>query len=214
MLERNYLSLKNGKSSGPDNLHPRVLKEFADQLCEPLAKIFNMSLTEGVLPLEWKAANITAIFKKGSRKDAGNYRPLVLHLLWLKSWSDLKSGLRDAIVKHGFVPGRSCTTQLLCQLEDWTESIDNGEPVDVIYLDFKKAFDSSPHARLLKKVESLGIRDPLLSWVKAFLSERVQRVVIDGSKSDWTSVLSGIPQGSVLRPTLFVIFVKVDIHWF
>ena len=110
--------------------------------------------------------------------------------------------------QHGFVPGRDCITQLLLCLEDWTTMIENGDSFDVIYTDFSKAFDSVPHERLLKKLDHLGIRGNILSWIRSFLSGRSQCVNVEGALSEWKKVLSGIPQGSVLGPLLFVVFIN------
>ena len=106
--------------------------------------------------------------------------------------------------QHGFVTGKSCVTQLLEFMEELTESLDSGEDVDVIYLDFCKAFDKVPHRRLLKKLYNYGITGKIFSWVKEFLSDRKQRVTIKGSKSEWRTISSGIPQGSVQGPILFL----------
>ena len=100
--------------------------------------------------------------------------------------------------QHGFISGKSCITQLLEFMEDITESIDNGKDVDIVYLDFSKAFDKVAHTRLIKKLENYGITGTLLNWIQDFLSNRKQRVVIKGESLDWTDVTSGIPQGSVL----------------
>ena len=110
--------------------------------------------------------------------------------------------------QHGFVPGRSCITQLLTTLEDWTSVLDAGEDVDVIYLDIKKAFDSVPHLRLSSNLEAYNITGQIKDWISEFLHDRRQRVVINSAKSNWSKVKSGVPQGSVLAPILFALYIN------
>ena len=210
-------SLNTSKSCGPDNCHPYFLKECAVEIYLPLTDIFRKSVASGEVPEDWRKANITCIFKTGNRQDPGNYRPVSLTSVICKL---LESNIREVMMEHlsshkllsdsqfGFRKNRSTILQLLTVMEDWTEALDNNLQVDTVYMDFRKAFDSIPHKRLIKKLEGYGINGTLLKWLKNFLNERKQRVVINGKSSKWTDVLSGIPQGSILGPILFIIYIN------
>jgi len=209
--------LNPSKSGGPDNCHPCVFKEVKEGLLQPLFLIFKRSLNEGQLPPSWKEATVTPIFKKGCRSLPSNYRPVSLTSIVCKMLeSIIKDNLMEhftrnnlfATNQHGFHTGHSCVTQLLNVMEDWTNIIDSGALVDIIYLDFQKAFDHIPHNRLLSKVKSYGIEGNLLKWIHNFLTNRKQQVNVRGSYSNWTNTTSGVPQGSVLGPILFLVFVN------
>ena len=137
-----------------------------EQISKPLAHVFNMSLREGIVPLEWKEANIIPLFKKGSRNKSVNYRPVSLTSVICKLLeSIIRDHIMDFLIKHklinssqhGFLKSKSCLTNLLCFFEEITKWVDEGSPVDIIYLDFQKAFDKVPHQRLILKLKSNGI---------------------------------------------------------
>ena len=177
------------RSCGPDELHPRMLKELAVKMATPMTKLFNQSLFRGEVPKEWKMANVSPIFKKGSRKVAAKYCPVSLISISCKI---MEAAVRETILTHlsrnsllstrqfGFLGGWSTILQRLTFLDKCVDAISRGNGTDIVYVDFQKALDTVPHKRLMVKLQAYGISGVILNWINAFLNGRTQRVIVNG----------------------------------
>ena len=211
------LNINTHKTCGPDQIHGRVLKETADIISPFLRTLFQSSLDSQVIPDDWRSANVTPLFKQGDKQQPSNYRPISLTSIVSKLFEQI---INSNIMQHlevnnilsdhqyDFHHSRSCETLLITLLHDLSHCYDAGIQTDIIFTDFAKAFDSVPHKHLLYKLEWYGIRGTVNNWISPFLNGRTQCVVLDGVSSPRCSVLSGVPQGTVLGPTLFSIYIN------
>ena len=211
-----FKNLKPHKAAGPDDIPLMLLKEAADEIAQAITLLFQASLNQGNTPSTWCKALVVPIFMKGSKSDASNYRPIsstsilcklcehILHSTILTHLANHKI-LSDA--QHGFRKRRSCDTQLLLALNDFAKGLEDKSQTDIIFLYFARAFDKVSHQGLLKKSYYYGIHGHTFKWIESFLDNRSQQVVIDGHFSIDTKITSGVPQGSVLGPLIFLIYI-------
>ena len=196
---------------------PRLLKLAAPFIADEVTYICNHSISNSIFPSKWKEAKVAPLHKNGPREEVNNYRPIsILPVLSKVLEKHVHESLSDYLHQHkllhktqfGFRAQHSCETALVNMIDLWLNAIDNGQMIGVVLVDFKKAFDLVDHQILINKLEMYGIKDQALSWFKTYLTNRKQQVTINNSKSDFKHISCGVPQGSILGPLLFLLFIN------
>lgn len=209
------LSLKAKHTAGPDVIPAFFIKKISSFLAEPLTILFNLSLAQGIYPDAWKVSKVIPLFKGGDRANGENYRPISImdnfakifeRVIFNRLFFQIKNHITQ--YQHGFIPGRSTITNLCAFTQFVSETVDIGRQCDAIYTDFSKAFDKLDHQLLLFKLSSLGCSPCLVKFLKSYLCNRKQFIFLHGYSSDYFNPTSGVPQGSVLGPLLFNVFIN------
>ena len=216
-VEQTLKSLPLGKAAGHDLINNRLLKELAQPLSFPLCDLFNFSLSSGKVPKIWKQANVSPIHKKNDPSDVSNYRPISLlstvgkvleKIVHKYVFNFFRDNNVITTLQSGFVPGDSTVNQLIDIYNTFCKALDEGKEVRAVFCDISKAFDRVWHKGLLFKLKSAGVTGSLLTWFSDYLNDRKQRVVLPGVSSSLTSVKAGVPQGSILGPLLFLLYIN------
>ena len=201
--------------SGPDDIPLKVLRECADELAPSPTTLFTLSMSTCTLPEVWKYSNVVPIHKKGKKCKVDNYRPISLlssvskvmeRLVFNHIYPVVSPQINSA--QHGFMKHRSTTTKLIDTYSDISRNLDSGSQTDIIFLDFAKAFDSVSHDLIVHKLKTFGFGSNLLKWIENYLQGRYQSVMIGGQVSSLLPVTSGVPQGSIIGPLLFVLYIN------
>ena len=209
--------LRAGTTSEPDNIPAQFLKHVSPYICQPLSFLFESFFLNSYIPPVWKIAHVRPIHKSGSASDVANYRPICLTCICGKVMESIISDhlleflLEHKLIsknQHGFLSKRSTCTQLIESLQDWVMALKSKIPLDIAYIDFRKAFETVSHPKLLHKLSSYGIKFELLAWIREFLENRSQCVMVDGHCSNFIAVKSGVVQGSVIGPLLFILYIN------
>ena len=210
-------SLTLGKASGPDSINNKILREAAGELAQPLCNLFNQSLELGKVPDIWKLANVCAVFKKDDPSLVQNYRPISLlstidkvleRLIFKQIYRHFEINNILTTAQSGFTPRDSTTNQLIDIYNTFCKALDAGKEIRVVFFDISKAFDRVWHRGLIQKLKSAGITGHLLNWFTDYLLNRQQCVVLPGAKSEFRVIGSGVPQGSILGPLLFLLYIN------